>query len=239
MLADLDAALFHLLNGLIGQWPLIDKLVHTIADDLFLRGTVIFFLLWTAWFMDASSRNREILLCGLVGTCVATLTSVFLQHSLMVHVRPLLDTHLDKQIAPAIDMSIWTTADSLTHLNSFPSDTATMYFSLAIAIACSNKRLGVAALAWTLFAIALPRVYLAYHYPSDVLGGFLLALAVQMFFTQITAVRQAAQKVLLVFGGKEYLLHAIMFVLVMDMANLFVGVRHALRAIPVALALMH
>jgi len=239
MFANLDAALFHLLNGLIGKWPLIDKIVHTISDDLFLRGAVIFFLLWTAWFKDVSIRNRAVLLCGLMGTCVATLTSVFVQHSVMIHARPLLDAHLDKKIAPVIDLSPWMTAESLRHLNSFPSDTATMYFSLAIAIACSNKRLGAAALAWTLFAIALPRVYLAYHYPSDILGGFLLALAVQMVFTRINAVRSAAEKVLLAFGAKDYLLQALMFVLVMDMANLFVGVRHALRSIPVVIALLH
>jgi undecaprenyl-diphosphatase len=199
---------------------------------------VIFFLLWMAWFRDRTDRNRIDLLLGLAATCVATLSSVFLQHTLTVHVRPLLDEQLIKQISPFVDLSLWTTADSLQHLNSFPSDTATLYFSLALAIFFSDRRLGIVALTWTLLMIALPRIYLAYHYPSDILGGFLLALLTQWAFARIGLLRSAAQQLLRPFAGREYVLHAFLFVFVMDMANLFVGVRHALRGVPVAIALL-
>lgn len=239
MLAALDLAVFHFFNNFIGKWPLFDKGVHALADDLFLRGTVIFFLLWSAWFIDRSTKNRAILLCGLLGTCVATLLSVFMQHKLMIHVRPLLDAQLLKQISPVVDLSLWMTPDSLRHLNSFPSDTATMYFALAFAIAGSNKRFGMAAIAWVLVVIALPRIYLAYHYPSDILGGFVLALAVQTVSMRVRAIRSAAEKIVLAFGDKEYLLQPLMFVIVADMSNLFVGVRHALRSVPVVIGLLY
>jgi undecaprenyl-diphosphatase len=53
---------------------------------------------------------------------------------------------------------------------SFPSDHATAAFAIAVAVYCFHRRIGVAFLV-VAAAIALSRVLLGMHYPSDVLAG--------------------------------------------------------------------
>jgi undecaprenyl-diphosphatase len=56
---------------------------------------------------------------------------------------------------------------------SFPSDHATVAFAIAVSILLRKRRLGLVTLAMAI-TVALSRVVVGTHYPSDVLGGALL-----------------------------------------------------------------
>jgi undecaprenyl-diphosphatase len=62
---------------------------------------------------------------------------------------------------------------------SFPSDHATAAFAIAVALALRNRRWGLVALAFASL-LAVGRVALGLHYPSDVLGGALLGCGVSL-----------------------------------------------------------
>ncbi|GAA6977289.1 phosphatase PAP2 family protein [Helicobacter pylori] len=75
---------------------------------------------------------------------------------------------------------------ALAHGFSFPSGhalaSALFYGSLALLLCYSNannriKTIGAVVLLLWIFLMAYDRVYLGVHYPSDVLGGFLLGIA--------------------------------------------------------------
>lgn len=71
-------------------------------------------------------------------------------------------------------------ANLLNHLpeNSFPSDHATLMFALAFSlmVAGPQRKAGGGLLALA-FVVSWARVFLGAHYPSDIVGGAILALA--------------------------------------------------------------
>ena len=68
---------------------------------------------------------------------------------------------------------------------SFPSGHTLVSFNAAIALHHYHRKWGVAALALAT-VIALSRLYLFVHYPSDVLAGFLLALGIAFAACRLT-----------------------------------------------------
>ena len=70
---------------------------------------------------------------------------------------------------------------SPSHDPSFPSDHATAAFAIAMAIWLRSRRAG--AVAFVMAALlALSRVAVGTHYPSDVLGGAAIGMAAALFF---------------------------------------------------------
>ena len=59
-----------------------------------------------------------------------------------------------------------------SHDASFPSDHATAAFAIAVAVFCFHRRIGAVFLV-AAAAIAVSRVLLGMHYPTDVLAGAL------------------------------------------------------------------
>jgi undecaprenyl-diphosphatase len=61
------------------------------------------------------------------------------------------------------------------NLQSFPSGHALFFFAIATVLFCFNKRVGVLAfIAAAVMAIA--RVYVGVHWPSDILGGAVIGM---------------------------------------------------------------
>jgi undecaprenyl-diphosphatase len=67
---------------------------------------------------------------------------------------------------------------------SFPSEHATTFASLSVVVIFLNKRIGYILLFITLL-IGLSRVIIGVHYPSDIIGGFVLGSLIGMFFIYI------------------------------------------------------
>ncbi len=81
-------------------------------------------------------------------------------------------------------------ANLLHHLpeNSFPSDHATLMFALAFGLmAAAPQRKAGAALLVLALAVSWARVFLGAHYPSDILGGAILAVFCVGLVQSVTA----------------------------------------------------
>lgn len=158
----LDAQIFYLLNNLAGQSPSFDKVVVFFASN-FPYILIIFFI--TFLFLSQYSRleKLQIFFVTVVSALVARfgVTEIirFFYHS----PRPFIDMPVNQLLTN----DAW----------SFPSGHAAFFFALATAVYLYNKKWGVFfIIAATL--ISASRVIAGIHYPSDIIGGAIIGIAI-------------------------------------------------------------
>jgi undecaprenyl-diphosphatase len=173
--SDFDSTSILFLNKFVGKSYLLDRSIELISDTFILNGVLFVALLWFIWFRDKREESRIRLFMGGVAAVLAGLLSRLLQLFLTFHCRPLLSADL-KLTSP-----IGVESGTLNHWNCFPSDHAALFFGLATLIWINDRRLGVFALFWAAI-VSSTRVYLGFHYPSDILGGEALGIFMVILF---------------------------------------------------------
>jgi membrane-associated phospholipid phosphatase len=146
-----------------------------------LQGMIVVSLLWYCWFSDAGQEFRCRLVTGAGAAVVAGLITHLLRYTISPTFRPIFDPLLQLH-SPGVLGDI----DALrAHFNfpAFPSERATMFAGLAIAIFLVRREIGLLAFGCTT-AVEFSRIYLGLHYVTDIMGSFALAAAV-VWFSQI------------------------------------------------------
>jgi membrane-associated phospholipid phosphatase len=216
-----DTQILLTLNSLVGKNALFDKLLVAFFGNALIRGFPIFFCLIALWFSVDCIKRRSRILVGLLATCIATVLSVWLQFHITPHVRPLID--------PALHMNIidpkWPT--KWDRLGSFPSDTATMFFSLVAVIFLENRLAGWLCFLWALPIIGVIRVIVGWHYPSDIIGGLVLGAGGVYLFNKIPYLGTLIERALELFERRRrmYIVHALLFIFLADAYTLFHGLQ--------------
>jgi len=214
--AILDYPLTRLLNTGAGR-PLFDTIIFDLEEFYTPSGIVFLTVIWFCWSSSSSHRVRSHIMMGTVSALIAGMVSRLLQHVLPSHARPLHDAALGFHLPSGIDPT------ALNAWNSFPSDHAAVWFGLATVIAMVRPRLGVAALALALLS-SIGRVYLGFHYPSDVLGGAGLGAAF-VFAARTEPVERVGLRVCTWGERHAPLFYAAAFLLSYQIATLFDDVR--------------
>ena len=172
-LADLDDMVLRAINGLVGRSAAVDTLVGDFTDWNFFRCAWIVCILWWAWFKFQDSDSRLAIVSGILGLICATVLSKTIQLVVFVHERPFITAAKAGLTVPASVVRDW----DWGHGSSFPSDTATLHLALATIVWSMSRRLGLAVFVWVALVVALPRLYMTYHYPSDLIGGAVLGMS--------------------------------------------------------------
>ena len=157
-----DFQLFQLINNLAGRNPILDGLMRLLVNDYFLT-TSMSLILVAFWFEGQDrgqrERNQKAVLRAIVTLFIA---NILLKLCNLVYFRP------RPFVGHEVNLLFYRPTDS-----SFPSNPATVGFSLAVAVWLYHRRLGALLLALaTLFGLS--RVYCGVHYPSDIVAGALL-----------------------------------------------------------------
>ncbi len=215
-----DIDLLLTLNSLVGSN--VDIRLWDFGNYQVVRGFPIFFSLVALWFSDNCIKRRSRMLAGLSATCLAVLLSVWLQHHITPHIRPLLDPALHLNIADPQ----WATV--FKRQGSFPSDTATLFFSLAAIIFLENRLVGCLCFLWVLVIIGAIRVVFGWHYPSDIVGSLILGPACVYLFIKIPYLVPLFERALKLFESRMYIVHALLFVFLVEASNLFLGFQQIL-----------
>jgi len=184
-----------------------------LANNSLFRGFPVFFSLVALWFSSDQPERRGRMLAGLLAVCLATMLSVWSQFHTAVHIRPILD------LAIPLDTVIPRTPWDRT--NSFPSDTATLFFSLAAVVFVEKRTIGLLCFVWVAAIVAIPRVIVGFHYPSDIIGALVLGPALVFSFATLPYPRGLFERALRWFEGRLYIVHALLFIFLAEAFDLF------------------
>lgn len=150
------------------------------GDHLFKGGMMIAFL-WFAWYRKEDELNIDTKRMYLIATILAAMFAMLISRSLTAilpfHQRPLFDVTYHYFDFPIEKYGF-------DKLSSFPSDHAVLFISIATGLFYVSRKIGIFALLYVLFIIMFPRVYLGYHWPSDIVAGGLIGAGVTTLFVK-------------------------------------------------------
>jgi undecaprenyl-diphosphatase len=176
-----DERLFTWINNLGGHVDFIDRIVSGFANDYFILIAMCLVLVGM-WFGTRPSEKRlhnqvaVLKAMASLGTAsgfasIPIITIVgnekyagTLLYSMFNRPRPF------ETFGPSVVHHFY-----FPHDPSFPSNMAAAVFGLALAVWLMNRRVGT----WLLIMaslVCLARIYVGVHYPSDILGGFVIAV---------------------------------------------------------------
>jgi undecaprenyl-diphosphatase len=217
--ADWDRLLLLWINQAAGHNGVIDKLIFDIADSDLLKGGIFLALYWWLWFDGNALRRRQVVVALVAAIAIAILSRA-LQVGLPFHQRPLhtpgLGIHMPLNVDPK----------SLNTFSSFPSDHAMLFFALSVPIWAYSRWLGAFAMLWTLLLICLPRIYLGYHYPSDVLAGGVLGIVLMPILSAAFAWTRWPDRIVEASKMHPAAFYGIAFLMSFELALLFADLRH-------------
>ena len=229
-IAQWDQALTLWLNQPAGRSLLLDKVMSDIAESELLKGAAFMALYWWLWFERRLDKRYVVI--AIIGAVAAVILSRVLQFTLPFHQRPLLTPGLD------LHQPLSVRADTYNPFSSFPSDTATLFFALAVPLWARSKALGVAAMTWTIVVICVPRAYLGIHYVSDVLGGIVLGIAFMAIFCPLLGRTRIPDRVVAFSALRPELFYPLAFIVTFELSILFYDLRQlGLDAVHLAKAL--
>jgi len=223
------------LNHWVRRLPAFDHLVWQVGNSSLLKGGVALTILWWLWFAPRGEtiRARAKLLAALAGGFVALGAGRALALLLPFRLRPVHEPalHLVRPypVGP----------DELRSWSSFPSDHVMLFTALAVGMMPVSRRAGLFLLTWTLTVIALPRLYLGLHYPSDVLGGALVGVAIALLL-QVPRLRdRLAAPPLRWLERHPASFYACLFLFTYQIATMFVDLRVMIPLVSAALRALH
>ena len=160
----LDWRLFRWFNGLAGRSPVLDIIVQLLVNEYVIT-TALALVLLMLWLggdsAETRQRNQRAVLYAAVTMVIANLI-VKSMNLLVYRYRPF--------AVHQVHLLFYRPSDS-----SFPSNAATVGFSLSSAIWLLNRRAGSIMYGLALL-FGLSRIVAGVHYPSDILGGIAVGM---------------------------------------------------------------
>ncbi|MEX3957243.1 phosphatase PAP2 family protein [Trinickia sp. EG282A] len=196
----------------------LNHAIRVMAGLYTFKGFVLIPVLWWIWFQPGERREwqREMVIATIVSGLLSLLVGRTLAHYLPYRVRPIHNSELLLHFPP-----VNFPEPVLRFWNSFPSDHAMLWMSVATGIFLVWRTLGALVLLYTVVFICLPRVYLGLHYPTDVIGGAILGVAITYLMTRDAARKRYARPASIWFERSPAASYTLAFVVCFELITQF------------------
>ncbi len=200
----IDSAASLFFSPLVQRFWRFDQLMVLLAGNDLFKGAAFMAIVWWAWFRKdaAPARTRHHLVATIFSCGVAVVVGRALVLALSPH-----------------DGGSGSTGTGT--INSFPSDHAVLFFALATGFCFVSMRLGILAFAYAAVFIALPRMYLGYHSPSDILGGALIGIAIVWLGNTFLPQRKSTEQIVALSHSHPQYLYPLFYLVTFQVAELF------------------
>lgn len=219
---EIDQKITIWLNQFAHKMPIFDHFMYMIAENNLLKGGVVFAVFYFVWWDNASLKmndNRKTLITTLIAAFLAEITTIILSVSLPYRARPF--TGKDIIFSMPFEVDIWWSKS----ISSFPSDHATLFTVLGLGIFMCNRKIGWLINSYILLLIFSPRLYLGFHYLTDLLGGIVIG-TLFLFIALKTLKIKALSESIFVFSEKRpFLFYPILFLISYQLVDLFIETR--------------
>lgn len=217
IIREIDVGVFLFFKGLWGRSKGFDNIVDLFVDNSLLKAGPILVMIWYLWFVrdPQIARRRASIVSLLAAGCCAALFSVALTKVLPLRPRPMFEPSLGSTLV----------SPDWFRVSSLPSDHAAMFVAMAVGLIFVSRRWGLLALLHTLLFICLPRAYVGLHYVADLTAGALIGAAFAFAFNSEFIRSRISDKVVSFEIHRAPVFYGGMFVLTMEIADLFQGAR--------------
>lgn len=169
----LDRPTAKAINRFTADWPFANALAFVLSYPT-IQSAIVVSWVWCCWFSGLEADRRARIVSGAFAAVFAAMISHFVARVLPTSPKPIFDAALQLHLPTVLGDIDTLRAISSPDAHTFPSDRATFFAGLAIAVLLVRPKLGLLALGCTM-AAEISRVYLDLHYPSDIIGSFSLA----------------------------------------------------------------
>jgi undecaprenyl-diphosphatase len=216
-----DQSLTLFVNQYAGHSWLFDSLVVFLSHQNLLKGGLIFSLFWYAWFRPCEdlARNRQRLFSMLVACLVALTIGRILQHTLPFRQRPLHTIGLNFTLPDGLN------PEALRGWSSLPSDHAALFFALSMGLFLVTRPLGLLSFFHTIVIVCLPRLYLGFHFATDLIAGALIGIASSYLLCSGKDRAGIGRSALALGKHSPAIFYSGLFLFTFELANLFSNVR--------------
>lgn len=208
------------INAFVGQWPLFDLFVAWLLKAHVTRFVPLVLAMCWLWFErdERQLERRQMLLEALLTGLLALFVARALALGLPFRERPLADSALQLALPAGVETGLRT-------WSAFPSDHAVLAFALAVSLWRVSRPVGAWALAHAVAFICLPRLYVGFHYPTDLLAGALLGTGLALTVPMLRA-RLVITRVLLALENRRpATMYSMGFFVLFEIAEMFDSVR--------------
>lgn len=213
-----DRALAMAANHFAGRSIVLDKLVNDLVHTGLSNGGVLIAAICWLWFEDDKTdirRQRCSIVTALLAVMVVACALWTLKATLPFRPRPLNDPDLGFRIPFGVDPA------SLNVLSAFPSGHTAFFFALCVPLWMRSRWLGAAAAVWISLVVCLPLLYRGDHWPSDIVAGAVVGVALMLFFCRIIGATRLPDRVVRFSATHPQTFYAIAWLCALEIALLF------------------